>query len=302
MKKKKIQLLLNYGYKLDYDDVIITIKKKIEIPEIDKSNIKLDNYILELCYEYNFYPSYNFICINKKLFNLQKLCHNTRSVETIEKYININVIMPDSICMNNAVKLYNNINVIKMLRSYNVNISINNILDACHKYKLNTIMWMIIEFNKQYEQEIKNYKETINNFENKLKESNKKIETTEEVVNEEINLDDDINSIIDDINSVKIIQFSDQDKKSLRLPKYKNKKYKLPKKFQTYFKENNSTKMSYFDIRKYVLDEIRKNKWYHTYNKTQLIDLPKLLKKKIGLNKTGMIEFSDIDKVIAMFY
>ena len=43
---EKMEILIKYGYKIDYDDLVFSIKNKKEIPMIDRFNINLDQKLL----------------------------------------------------------------------------------------------------------------------------------------------------------------------------------------------------------------------------------------------------------------
>lgn len=87
----------------------------------------------------------------------------------------------------------------------------------------------------------------------------------------------------------------------IKVPEDKRIIQQAPKKYITYFKKPNNVCMSYLEIRKEFIDVIRDKKWFRKNNK-QLVNLPKSLRNKLGLDKDGYIQFEDIDKIIDLFY
>ena len=76
---------------------------------------------------------------------------------------------------------------------------------------------------------------------------------------------------------------------------------KIPKKYLTYFQKCEYDKMSFFDIKQELVTIIKKKSWYQKNNFT-LIDFPNDLRQLLGLEKDGYIRFSDIDKIVYLFY
>ena len=51
-----IDLLIQYGYKITYNDVLLTLTKKCKIHNVKKYNIAFDNKFIEKCAEIGYYP------------------------------------------------------------------------------------------------------------------------------------------------------------------------------------------------------------------------------------------------------
>lgn len=115
--QEKMELLINYGYIPDYEDIIYSIKHKIEIPNISRFNIKLDQKMLELCWEVDFYPKYKFDCIDLNLLEMQKLCLQKNSLTKIKNLVEYFNIIPDRKCMENACCQKSNSKVVDYLIS-----------------------------------------------------------------------------------------------------------------------------------------------------------------------------------------
>lgn len=76
--QEKMELLIKYGYKPDYDDVMFAIEQRVELPGIDRFNINLDMKLLEACWDKDFYPTYPWKCIDPEMIELQKACTTRR--------------------------------------------------------------------------------------------------------------------------------------------------------------------------------------------------------------------------------
>jgi len=103
----KMELLIKYGYKPDYEDVIYGIEHKIEIPGIERFGIPLDKKLLELCWDNDFYPQYKFDCIEPSMIELQKLC-KTKKMKDMKLLVKKHGLIPDRKCMENASCFKNN--------------------------------------------------------------------------------------------------------------------------------------------------------------------------------------------------
>ena len=75
----------------------------------------------------------------------------------------------------------------------------------------------------------------------------------------------------------------------------------IPEKYAVYFDKMVNLRMSFFDIKEDLLSIIKRNKWYANKDKS-LIDLPFDLRVILDLPDDGLIRFSDIDKVVSLFY
>lgn len=120
----------------------------------------------------------------------------------------------------------------------------------------------------------------------------KNIEVVDDDDDMDINDNDDSNNVlILNIDNIKIATIQ--------------KQYRLksipPSKIIEIFKVPKTIKMSYADVKKYVLDKIKTENWIDTNDKN-LLNIPNNIREKMGLNKTGSVSFNDIDKLICMFY
>lgn len=111
----KMTLLIDNGFVLDKDDVLLSVKHKREIPQLEKFGVVFDENFLKLCQEHQFYPKYNFKCVSTELYELQTLCLAKNVPKTralLKKYPSL---IPNGVCMVNACRIKNNEKMIELL-------------------------------------------------------------------------------------------------------------------------------------------------------------------------------------------
>jgi hypothetical protein len=111
--KETMSILLNHGFVPDKNDILLSIKHKIEIPMIEKF-IDLDITFLGLCQENNFYPNYDFNCITSEMLELRKLCIS-KNLPKVRKFLKKHKIIPDNVCMEYASKIKGNDKTLALL-------------------------------------------------------------------------------------------------------------------------------------------------------------------------------------------
>ncbi len=111
---EKTEVLIKYGFIPDENTINQAIQHNKEIYNVERFGIVLDEKFLKLCQKYNFYPNYDFKCIDPKLYKLQELCL-MRNPPKIRQYLKKNKITPDDVCMENASKVVNNKETIELL-------------------------------------------------------------------------------------------------------------------------------------------------------------------------------------------
>ncbi len=163
----KAELLFKSGYRMNKEDIIFSIEKKIFIPGIDRFGITLDNSIYQICHENKFYPEYNFELENRKMLELQKLC-NGRSLKKIQKYITDNEIKPDQKCILNACSISYNYEIICFLIDQGCTMNIECFRTFLEK---NIMKGGYRNYKKIINKIIDNFEETINNKINGSKEN-----------------------------------------------------------------------------------------------------------------------------------
>lgn len=104
---EKMEVLIKHGFIPDIEDIHLSITSNKEIYNIERFGIALDEKFLKLCQENNFYPNYNFKCVDQNLYKLQELCLK-KNLPKIKQLFNKNKIVPDNVCLENASKVPNN--------------------------------------------------------------------------------------------------------------------------------------------------------------------------------------------------
>lgn len=167
-KLNKLQILLEYGYELDHDDVIFSINNKFIIPDIEKYGIKPDKEILEAFYNNRLDPTYNFDCVSKSMLDLRKLCR-VRALAKIKRFVNKHNIVPDYKCMEYACSHKNNTKVIQMLIEKGGTINIKCIRNCARFTYSNSLSTIIDNFEIKYIAEKNKYKKYIEELEKQIK-------------------------------------------------------------------------------------------------------------------------------------
>lgn len=331
---EKMELLIKYGYKLDYDDVLFAINNSIELPGVERFNIILDKKLLEACWNNDFYPSYPWKCIEPEMIELQKAC-TTRRAKLIKSIIQSNKLIPDRKCMENASCFISNQPIYNELVTAGGKPTYKCIKN-CAKLLKNThyLLMLVDDFEKVYNEETKQYQDKIKKLEDEIIKLGGKID--KDVVKEEpkvelkeaIKTEDDEPPKTEPVNKVTkkvakktvkkkniiIVDEEDEDEeiiepKSIDLPidtikvQELQKQYRIksdpPQKLVKIFDIDKKKQLSYTDIKKYLLEKIRTDKWIDDSAK-ELIKVPDNIKKNLNI-KGESINFTDIDKLVCMF-
>lgn len=295
---ESLKVLLNTGYTITREDVILAISKQIQIPEIERYNINFDQDLLDKCWDVDFYPSYNFKCITKNGLELQKLCREKQKVK-IAKFIKENNIVPDRKCLDNAVRHRNNKQCVELLLSKGAKVVFNTVkLSAANLASNKTLMILLDDFEKNYVLEVQQYKDKIAELESKLEKNGLKLDPEIKTIVEEPQVPLSSQSE-EQMDKEEILEIITLDDKTGNLPKQLRRKMNVPEKYKKYFELD--SKMSFLDIKKHFINNIKANKWYNNDIKT-LVDIPKDLRKILEIKMVGYIQFKDMEKLLAYFY
>ena len=343
----KAELLFRSGYRMDREDIVYTINQRVEISDIERFGISLDNEIYDICHKNKFYPKYKFDLVNREMLELQKLC-NGRALTKIKKFIETNDIKPDDKCLEIACTLPRNYEIISYLIDQGCNMDISCVKNFMHglTYGRSTkILNKIIDnFENNMNQMLGDVKKDtdsnliINEQESESEyegddsdyisvhtddlECSDYIDLGEEFEEEDedeiitvepekikkgndyeesglIEIDGIADKEIDDImESIKVL---DIDTSKTKPPKQLGRRVKIPKLYASYFEKENGDKMSFVSVKKEFLEHVQTNNWINPKNE-KLINLPKDLRSKLGLQENGFIDFNDLDKVVRLFY
>ncbi len=358
---EKMELLIKYGYVPDYDDVLFGIKNKVEIPNIERFSIPLDQQLLDLCWANDFYPQYNFSWISSSMIELQKLCM-TKRLKDIKLLVKKNNLVPDRKCMENASRCRNNVPIYDYLTSIGGKVTYKCVQNCTKEMKDNKFLIKLAnDYENIYINEINSYKDKIEKLEQEIiklggsktnsipepiiegvngkvetpknikkitKSVNKKaITNIKKTKNIELTDDDDDNNNNDNNNDNNNGNNNDNnnndnnnnddnnnnyshvelninilDSEILEIQKKYRLKSQPPNNFTKIFGiEKNNGKMSYTDIKKYVLNKIKTDDWFYKNDKS-IINLPENIRKIFNLNENEGLSFSDIDKFVCLFY
>jgi hypothetical protein len=76
----------------------------------------------------------------------------------------------------------------------------------------------------------------------------------------------------------------------------------VPQKYKKYFGEKKTKDLNNFiKLKRHFIDITREKKWFKK-NDTLLIDLPADLRKELNLPNVGYVKFTEIEKIIFMFF
>jgi hypothetical protein len=107
-----VELLISYGYKITYDDVVYALTHGCYIDSINRFNIKLDKNFNDQCIKYSYFP-YDDNGMNIDNSELYIACDNKKSIKEIKSIIKNKGIKPDQACIQRACKHNTNIQVIR---------------------------------------------------------------------------------------------------------------------------------------------------------------------------------------------
>ena len=138
---KNILLLTNYGYEIDYDDILFATKRKIEIYNFKSLNIVLDNKFVDLCAETHFHP-YGINNAKPSIEAFEKICNHPR-INTIKTILKSNV-GPNLKCLKNVCKTSKNSSIAKMIIDRGIKPDVN-CLNIVIKRSRNKMLWLIFD-------------------------------------------------------------------------------------------------------------------------------------------------------------
>ena len=142
-----IDLLIDYGYKVSYDDVKDALKQKIIIKNIEQFDIKFDISYLQICAEIGLYP-YKTPDLSPDLSCLIVECKKVGNLTNIKKLINEYKLVPDAACMQAASKHRSNIQTLKFLVEKGGIIDIDCFKNTIRTFGNKVLNFYICEFER----------------------------------------------------------------------------------------------------------------------------------------------------------
>lgn len=168
----KFELLVENGFKPTYNDIITALKYKVELPNIERFDIKLEQNFIKECEKYKFFPSYEIKGVGKNISELRSLCtiKNKSQITSFFKRNKKDNIVPDRICMENASEIKTNKAVLDVLISHGGKITAECVEKNMRvdKYSIAS-EYIVTNFIKEYRKEVNEYKEKIKQYEEKIK-------------------------------------------------------------------------------------------------------------------------------------
>lgn len=323
-----IDLLVSYGYKITYDDVVTATKNHVKINNIEVYDIKLDEKFLEVCAEYNFYP-YALKNINPTVKCLEKACAKAGNLTAIKDLVKKNV-KPNTECLRQACKHKNNLQTIKFLISNGAKPDFQCVENLSNILGNRSLSYILNEYKKTINTEEKEEKKLIKNNENKNdndKISDNELEKLDDVDGLEISNDMKDNKLCDSCSDESSKNNSDDNKINEKEIKNKKKILVKGKKTQkdqveiinitkpnkeikikeTYVLNDNlsllltkkkGAKMTYLEVKQKLLEYIKNNNLFDKNNKL-LIKINSEINSISGYKVNAFMSFVDFDNFVA---
>jgi hypothetical protein len=168
-KTKLIDLLIEFGYKVTYDDLVMATNAHVVINNLKNLNIQINDDFLKVCSKAGFYV-YDDI-IKPTITDLELACEKPNNLKCIKQLISSGL-KPNMKCLRNACSLKANLGVIKFIENKgNIKpdaICLKNIANASGNAGMN---YIVDEFIKKYSNVLDKYDKNQtnqNNDQNKL--------------------------------------------------------------------------------------------------------------------------------------
>jgi hypothetical protein len=302
-----IDRLVESGGKLEYKHIVSLLSYKIELSNLDKYGIELENSFGKKCAEYEFYPYKsklkNTVEILEEIcrYNYNKYYYKDASILKLLKEYNTKYdIKPNITCLHNLC--CNNGKTIK---------SIEYIVDKCGIKPDTKCIELICSNNKSQkivsDAFIKEYKILLEQHEQLIEDNKKLVEDNKKLIdgskdvkekvdvklkNEEDNIDGMLSGLFEnkDIknNNKKLIKFKDDIPSTFDI----KEKIKIDKKVRTNLKLIKKSS-NFMELRRKIFELVKNDKLF-IGNK---IKLSKELKSNLGFDRR-YISFDDFDKFV----
>jgi hypothetical protein len=201
-----IDIFVKYGYKINYDDLLLATKHKITIPHVERFDIIFDEKYMLASIEAKFEP-YNIKNIKMTIKCLQKACENT-NLAMIKKIVATGI-KPDIICLENACKYKQNHAIIKYLFTINKNLKPNI---TCLKNMSKTLGNKTLNFLHEQIESFENNNVDISNVDNSnVDNSNVDNSNVDNNIKIQNNVENNVENIV--VNNVELIDDVEKNKK-----------------------------------------------------------------------------------------
>ena len=322
-----VDILIEHGYKIDYNDVVFALSKECFINDINRFNIDFGPKFLEKCTEYNYYP-YD-IDTKPTLKCLRIECGRTGNLSTVKKLISKGV-KPDIECLRIACNNKSNKQTIHYLvDKYGLKPDLTCLKNNAKHINNVTLNYILENYDEPKVNVKKNKKEDLSSSEDSIIESSeeeKKVSTDNNDLDDkqenydnlakelELDLDEDSKNINKKSKkNIKVVKDKDKKKSKINsnkeikleepknIPKSKRTKEKIPTNIIKFFKIKTGTKLSFIKLRKYMMDYIKNNELYDKEDKTMIIPDKKLC-KLLKLDDDVKVNFAYFDNLVYQCY
>ncbi|ARF09159.1 SWIB/MDM2 domain protein [Catovirus CTV1] len=206
LKTELIEVLVLYGFKLTYENLLLATQHHVYINNIEQFDIKFDEKFLEKCSEFSFYPNYNIKNLKPNVVCLENECLKMGNIKTITKIVESGI-TPTTKALQNACTFTKNNVVIKYLIDKGAKVDIKCIKNCSDKINNVTLSCIVNEYEKQLN------KSSDNNINNPTKindlEDSEEFEYSEESDNLDSSSDNQYDSPLDE--NIPIISEHDDD-------------------------------------------------------------------------------------------
>lgn len=282
----KLMVLIENGYIPDQNDIEDCISNNIYIPNIEKFNIIItENIVSAGSSNYKYFSNCEFTEGAKKMY-FAKLAGRHYYTSDIDHFIEKNNIVIDDEYINIIFKSASRNNMLYLLKYSSIEMTFE-ILDHYMKtgrYSHNVLKYLICKIRENQDKKI----EVLQTELNELKSSMELKEVPKEEISKEKPL-----KVKKDIILLPLY--------TKKVPKNKNRKCFMPKKYMMFFGIDKKEKISYTDMRKQVTSYIISNNMICEDDK-KLIDLAPNMRNLLGIEKKGFIKFEELDNIINLFY
>lgn len=187
---EKLELIFTYGYCPTNDDIKFAIMRKIEIQNLERFGIVLNEDIYNECIKNEFFPKYKFDCVTQEMYELQKACYE-KDTRTIKMLIKTHNLIPDDICMTFASKSREN-TTIKILVDAGGKMTVDCIVARTNIIKMGHYITPLVEMYREANDKIiKDYVDEIEFLKKLLVDNNIEIVKNNNIIEDKLNIDND---------------------------------------------------------------------------------------------------------------
>lgn len=109
-----IDLLIVYGYKINYDDVLMALNHYCHINDIKRFNIEFKSEFMEKCAEKNYFPYAGILDIKPSMKCMYMACQKVGNISNVKKLVDAGI-KPDIECLRHACKNKTNKPIVQYL-------------------------------------------------------------------------------------------------------------------------------------------------------------------------------------------